>query len=279
LGIILEPKRHPSINKLTPKVEPGAPPLMLVAAVAIVCGHVVGEVGDELAGHLDAEGRRLLDGLSLGYSEVEREEGIAAPLDWLFNWVNEGQMLQIGEASQNALPVISNRNVVEFAIEDGSELRSLHSCNNKEMLAVGSNPLQRSDDVVSMNTINLGVDHYAFEHPGVRDRLLALPERGQTVDGAGGEEKIAVALVGLLGQGKKNIQLRLVRQRRATRERQATRAQEGLLWRLTGAPPAKWLLVHDWVIFCVAGRLVGRHMACGRTGDERVDWILDGDGL
>jgi hypothetical protein len=89
---------------------------MLVAAVAIVCGHVVGEVGDELGGHLNAEGRRLLDGLSLGDSEVEREEGIAAPLDWLSNWVNEGQMLQVGEASQNALPVISNRNVAGFAM-------------------------------------------------------------------------------------------------------------------------------------------------------------------
>jgi hypothetical protein len=207
----------------------------------VVGGYVGGEVRDELGRDIDAEARHLLGTLSLGDGKVKSEQGTPAQFDWLLERVNEDQMLQVRKAAQNTVPIISRRNVARLATEDSSEFRGLYARHDEQVLAERADALQGSDDVISVNAVDFVVNHHAVEDCRVGDRLLALPEWGQTANGVRGEGQVAMALVALFGEGQKNIELRLVRECGSAHERQLDRptgAQKRLLWGLSSAPLA-----------------------------------------
>lgn len=150
-------------------------------------------------------------------------EGATAQLNMFVNVMNESKVLQIGEALEKMFPVVAWLNLAMFSNKHVTKLRSLDGRYDEKVLAVLADALKGGNHVVSMDTIDLRVDHDAFEHLRIGDRLLSLPVRRESVDDMSGKRHIDMTAVLDFGRCKDKIQLRLVGQRRAANHGKPTR--------------------------------------------------------
>jgi hypothetical protein len=175
------------------------------------------EVGDELGWAIELEVLDLLSGLTLGDSDVKGVESTTAKLDSFIGGVDECKTVEVREALEDMIPVTARIDVARLAVEDIAELRGLDRRHDQKMLTVLADALERRDNVVCMNAVDLMSDDNALEESHVSDGLSTFEERGETVDGLRREREVHVTVMLDLGGCKDDVQLRLIGDSRTTR--------------------------------------------------------------